>query len=123
MIRFLFVAALLAAPLVAGEEHTVAAPDDGSRWHMALWSMTAAHHQWPATVAKEAAPVQPPAPHRELSGSERAALEQALNNAARCTTGKLVYDAASGFYIPAFRRGCLRRPVVVEVSGVASRAD
>jgi hypothetical protein len=105
--RFLLIAAWLAAPLLAAQDGIVAARVDESHWHIALWSMSAAHHQWPALPARDAAPVVLPAPHRELPDSERAVLIQALEKAARCTTGKLVYHAASGFYVPEFRRGCL----------------
>ncbi|MCL5745318.1 MAG: hypothetical protein M1541_15560 [Acidobacteria bacterium] len=45
-------------------------------------------------------------PTRDLSGEERAQLRQALEWLARCATGNLVYDHASGFYVPEQREGC-----------------
>lgn len=45
-------------------------------------------------------------PNRGLSNQERAQLRQALERLARCSTSKLIYDQAAGFYAPELKVGC-----------------
>jgi hypothetical protein len=47
-----------------------------------------------------------PTPGRDLSDDDRSQLRQALARLARCTTGKLAYDLAAGFYVPQQKEGC-----------------
>ena len=45
-------------------------------------------------------------PARGLTDLERAQLREALELLARCSTGKLVRDQVSGFYVPEQKEGC-----------------
>jgi hypothetical protein len=55
-------------------------------------------------VAPAASEDVEPAP--ELSGQERAEMREALDRFARCSSRKLVYDAAAGLYLPRQKKGC-----------------
>jgi hypothetical protein len=70
---------------------------------LALWAMTASHHQWEMPLKEPAAIVQPleaPGSGHELSAGERRELRAAVERMARCATGNLRLDADSGWYIP-----------------------
>jgi len=68
---------------------------------MALWAMTASHHQWPTPPQEPVAVVRTvEAAQPVLSEEDKAILRAAMERAARCTTGKIVYDPASGFFVP-----------------------
>lgn len=41
-----------------------------------------------------------------LSAQERAALEKAMDDLAPCLTGRLLFDRASGIYVPEYRPNC-----------------
>jgi len=81
-----------------------------SEFAMALWAMTASRHQWPASPPKEPVAITRPAgparPARQLSDAEREELRRALDRMAQCSTGRLVRDGASGFYIPEQKPDC-----------------
>lgn len=71
---------------------------------MALWAMTATHHQWPAPPSDPVAVVQMAersAPARTLNTTERQELKKALDRMARCATGTMVADWDAGLYLPA----------------------
>jgi hypothetical protein len=75
---------------------------------LALWAMTASHHQWempkepPAIVEIQESAGQA----HTLDARERRELRMALNRAARCATGRLVADWDQGWYAPEERAGC-----------------
>ena len=70
---------------------------------LALWAMTASHHQWEMPLKEPVAIVQPlevPGSGDELAVGERRELRTAIERMARCATGRLRLDADSGWYIP-----------------------
>jgi hypothetical protein len=70
---------------------------------LALWTMTAGHHQWEMPVREPAAIVRPletSGSTRELSAGERRELQTAVERMARCSTGTLRLDARDGWYVP-----------------------
>jgi hypothetical protein len=73
---------------------------------MALWAMTATHHEWPkpneTTAIVEPSRYQTP----KLNDEERAQLEAVLKRMAKCASGKLVFDPISHFYVPEQRAEC-----------------
>ncbi|HMC57972.1 MAG TPA: hypothetical protein VKJ01_02155 [Candidatus Solibacter sp.] len=74
---------------------------------MALWAMTASHHQWPIPPKEPVAVVRMvEAGKPALNPDEQARLRAALDRMARCTTGRLMYDQASGFYLPEPKANC-----------------
>ena len=71
---------------------------------MALWAMTATHHQWPAPPKDPVAVVQMAernAANRTLSTADRQELKKALDRMAGCATGRMAADWDAGFYVPA----------------------
>ena len=74
-----------------------------SEFLLALWAMSASHHQWEMPAKEPVAIVQPPetrwAP-RELSAGEHRALQTAVDRMARCAMGKLRPGADSAWYAP-----------------------
>jgi hypothetical protein len=70
---------------------------------LALWAMTAGHHQWEMPAKEPAAIVRPleslDSVH-ELSAGERHELRIAAERTARCATGNLRPDADYGWYVP-----------------------
>jgi len=70
---------------------------------LALWAMTASHHQWEMPPKEPVAivrPIETPASAGERSAGERRELRLAVERMARCATGKLRPDAETGWYIP-----------------------
>jgi hypothetical protein len=66
---------------------------------IALWAMTASHHQWPCLPHEPAAIVRPAEERgtdRELSTEERRDLQTALQRFALGSSGKLVVTSGSG---------------------------
>jgi len=77
-------------------------------WAMQLWAMTATHHRWP-TPSPEPLSVTPPAakaPQQELQADEHDSLKAAMENTARCVTGRLIYDSTLKLYVPEFQADC-----------------
>jgi hypothetical protein len=90
-----------------GDNSPVIPQDEASHWRMALWTMTAVHHKWPARPASEAAPAAPPpTPLPDLPREERDILRTSLEKTARCVNGRVIFDAVWGFYVPELRKGC-----------------
>ena len=84
---------------------------------LALWAMTASHHQWEMPAKAPVAIIQPLETRgaaRELSAGERRELRMAVEGMARCATGALRLDADSGWYIPEQKpgRSCSRLTAV-----------
>lgn len=76
-------------------------------FQQSLWAMTASHHQWPVSKAPVVSVQKPQAvAQRELDPVEREALRNALERGARCATGKLVKDTASGLWVPELKTNC-----------------
>jgi hypothetical protein len=74
---------------------------------MALWAMTASHHQWPIPPKEPVAVVRVvEASNPTLNPDEQAQLRAALDRMARCATGRLMYDQGSGFYLPEQKANC-----------------
>jgi hypothetical protein len=97
---------IIAIVLAAGQQQPPAAPP--SDFKIELWAMTAARHQWPSVPepapAKQAVPVAtaPPKDHRtpEQKASDDRLLADYSALVARCGTGRVILDKASGFYVP-----------------------
>lgn len=77
---------------------------------IALWAMTASHHQWPTKPPQEPVAITRPADagkqQRQLTSQERDELRAALDRMARCSTGRLVRDEAAGLYLPEQKPDC-----------------
>lgn len=75
-----------------------------------LLAMNASEPTPPAVRAIQPAAVSPEAqgrkPRRELSDKERAEVREVVERIARCSTGKLHLDPASGFYVPKMKPDC-----------------
>lgn len=75
-----------------------------------LLAMTSNQTEAPAVEAGRPAAVSHEAkrdkPLRELNDEERAELRKAVERIARCSTGKLRFDPASGFYVPETKPDC-----------------
>lgn len=71
---------------------------------MALWAMTAKHHQWPMPPVREPVPVvrqeRTAAPPATLPPEEREQLRQALERMAPRLTGRLVWDPEARMCVP-----------------------
>ena len=68
---------------------------------LALWAMTASHHEWPAPAKEPVAVVRTvEAAQPVLSEEEHAFLRAALERAARYTNGKVVYDPSARIWVP-----------------------
>jgi hypothetical protein len=73
---------------------------------MALWSMTAPHHQWPMPPLQPAGAIlQVREQERTADAAEKQGTTSGLVSGAKCVTGKLLVDAKSGLYLPEMR-GC-----------------
>lgn len=76
---------------------------------MALWALTASHHQPPMRSSKTiAAPKTGTRPERLLNPRERAELRKALQRTAGCATRKILYDPESRLYVPGQKSSCGR---------------
>ena len=80
---------------------------------LALWAMMASHYQWEMPAKEPAAIVRPieiSASARELTAVERRELQTAVEEMARCSTGKLRLEANTGWYVPEQKtaRSCAR---------------
>jgi hypothetical protein len=70
---------------------------------LALWAMTAGHHQWERPAREPVAIVRPLetlGSARELRAGERRELQTAVDRMARCATGTLRLDRRDGWYVP-----------------------
>jgi hypothetical protein len=70
---------------------------------LALWAMSAGHHQWEMPAREPVAIVRPletSGSAFELSAGERRELQTAVERMARCATGTLRLDARDGWYVP-----------------------
>lgn len=85
-----------------------------NEWALALWAMTASHHQWPARPVPDppaivrAAPVpatKAAAPPATLPEKEREELRKALDQMAPLVTGRLVWDPVARLYVPELKSG------------------
>ena len=77
---------------------------------LALWAMTASHHQWEMPAREPVAIVRPLQSFglaHDLTTEERRELQTAVERMARCATGKLRPDADSGWYVPEQKAGSL----------------
>lgn len=97
---------IIALLVAANQGQPPAAPP--SDFKLELQAMTAARHQWPVRPAPTgqaepvAAPAPPPKDHRtpEQKASDDKLLADYSAIVARCGTGRVVLDKASGFYVP-----------------------
>ena len=65
-----------------------------------IWTMTASHDERPMPPKEATAFAQ------AFDNGGQAAFRAALDRMARCSTGRLAYDQASGFYVPEQTENC-----------------